>query len=452
MIAARAARRASDRLPRGSLPIISIIFLLALIPRLLWAYGANTNAFYDKAYHARPVDYATPNGVDDLTFYLQSAHSIAEGNGYREPFHATPTARYPPGWPAILSIFDRIFGEHALPPATFNAVLGATTCVATFLLGARLFGRAAGVGAAVILAYLPSHVLLAAVLRTEIIFTLLCSVVLLVALEAPSIRRTVALGLLIGVSALIRGEAVFLPIALLFILRWHGAEWRMAFRHTVIMSAVAFAVLAPWAARNSARFGSPVLLTTQTGVNLMLGRMPQKGVGPDFAAFFAVAQPYRSEAEPQRQIDIERASYRKAWQRVVHHPLGEVALVPSKLRHLFQNDPVWGSDDFIIGGLWRGPVTFHIARWISQVYYDLALAGFALMVALRGGERAIRPILAMTALWSFVFGAVFFGLDRYHMPLLPLFAVGAAVGWRSLLRLAWEGMRSLVAKPATSVT
>ena len=422
---------------RGQLAAPVAIFCLALIPRLLWVVSSNVDTLYSHIYRTSSLDYAAPLGEDDMTFYLQTARSIAHGRGYSEPFRGGPTARYPPGWPAVLSPFDRVFGDNALPAATFNAIVGAATCVTTFLLGTRLFSRAIGIAGAIILAIFPSHVLFSPVLLTEIPFTFLFTCVLLAALGGESRRRTLATGLLVGAAAFVRGEALFLPLGLLFVYRSIGLPWRAALQRTVLVAASALAVVAPWTVRNAIQMDAPVLLTTETGVNLMLGQVPQAGNGPDFPAFFAVAEPYRLLQEPRRQVEIERASYRKVRERLSSNPLDEVALVPAKTQHLFQHDPVGGSIQIIMVALWPGTFAFSHVRDIAESYYYLVLAGCVLLVCFQPRSRGVAAILSMAGLWTFVFGIVFFGIDRYHMPLLPLFAVGAAAGWSSLLGFAW---------------
>jgi hypothetical protein len=180
-----------------------------------------------------------------------------------------------------------------------------------------------------------------------------------------------------------------------------------------------------------------VLVASNTGVNLMLGQVPQAGNGPDFFAFFAIAEPYRLLQEPERQVEIERASYRKVRERLSSNPLDELALIPAKTQHLFQHDPVGGSVQIIVVALWPGTFAFSHVRTIAESYYYLVLAGCVFLVCFQPRIRGVATILSMAGLWTFVFGIVFFGIDRYHMPLLPLFAVGAAAGWSSLLGYAW---------------
>ncbi len=89
--------------------------------------------------------------------------------------------------------------------------------------------------------------------------------------------------------------------------------------------------------------------------------------------------------------------------------------------------------------LWRGPLRLSDVRVVAEWYYYLVLAGSVLLAAFRWRSAGFGTVVSMGGLWSLVFGLVFFGLDRYHMPLLPFFSAGAAAGWGELLRYAKPG-------------
>jgi hypothetical protein len=104
-----------------------------------------------------------------------------------------------------------------------------------------------------------------AVLRSESLYGLLIAATLLLVLrlrESPTTRRAVALGLVLGLAALTRSEALLLAL-LLIPLVW-GAGGRRA-RNLLVAGALIAVVVLPWCVRNTAVFDRPVGLTTGAG-------------------------------------------------------------------------------------------------------------------------------------------------------------------------------------------
>ena len=409
----------------------AFIFLLALTPRLAWVLSADVSSVYRPVYDAPSVDYTVPPGIDDVTYYLLTARSIAQGEGYAEPFFGTPSARYPPGWPYVLSSFYFFFGPNPLPAVVFNAVVGAATSVLTYFLGLRLFGRKIGFGAGIIIALFPAHILFSSLLLTEVFFTFVLTSILLLSCSGMGGWRALALGLMMGGATLVRGEAVLLPIVLLAVLRARGASWRSIARQATLVGVGMAVLLVPWAVRNSFQFDSPVLLTTQTGAVLLVGHASNVRGGPDVGPYFDLMEDYRELPEPLRQLEIERAASREAWDGFRSDPLGDLALIPTKLRWFYQHDSTWGPARLFVEAFWTGPLPFQGARIIAEAYYYFVLAGAVLMVAIRhpaAWRGAYGLLFGVIGLWSFMFGFLFYGDARYHMPLLPLLSIAAAGG------------------------
>ena len=97
----------------------------------------------------------------------------------------------------------------------FNAVLGALTIAALFVLVRRVFGRRPAIVAAAVFTVLPGPILWADVAVAETFYTLVVVLVLLVFAFAP--RRwwaPLVFGLVCGLATLVRGEGMlFVPAA-----------------------------------------------------------------------------------------------------------------------------------------------------------------------------------------------------------------------------------------------
>src|SRR5205085_1312955 len=74
---------------------------------------------------------------DAMTFH-QVAQHLADGQGFRRPFVAGPTAEHPPGWELLLAAADRVGANGYLAHRLIGALLGTVTVVLVGLLGPLL--------------------------------------------------------------------------------------------------------------------------------------------------------------------------------------------------------------------------------------------------------------------------------------------------------------------------
>ena len=408
----------------------AIIFVVALALRLVWVLLPDQAGFYDPIYDNTLADYPR-NRTDDASFYLLTGRSLAEGDGYVEPFTDGATARAPPGWSAVLAIFYYAFGPTVLPALVLNAVAGAATAVVVYLLGLQIFGRGTATAAGLAMAFFPGHILYSSVPTPMVFFTFLLALTLLLFCHASKDWHVCALGLTVGAAAMMRPEAVALPAAFLVVWILQLGSLRKAVRRTALVGLAMLLMLLPWAVRSSVQLGSPVLLTTRGGIILMIGHGDGASGGFDFERFQSLWEEYEHLPEPDRQVEMDAAALDRAWSAIRRHPAQSVALVPKKLWETYGHDPIWLFGLILYKPLWVGPVSFEQARMATDVYYYVVIAAAWLVVVVRLPTRrrgGYALLLSIVALWSFLYGFVFFGNLRYHMPLLPILALLAAAG------------------------
>lgn len=421
------------------------IVLAALAVRLAWV------AFIDDGLHNTtlpPLDDRGPAYVelltrrltDDQAFYVRSAQYLAEGQGYKEPFSESVTARWPPGYPLVLSALFAAVGPSLLAAQVLNVVLGAASVALLYLLAVRLFDRRVALIAAALLAFFPAQVYFSSLLMTEALVTAgLLALVLFLVLQlgrqrALSWRRLLVIGLAIGALALVRGEILLLaPLLGLYWLARH-ASWPEAAARTALLLGGAALLFVPWTVRNAVQLKAAVVMTTGTGGALIQGHaegasgeLSQK-IYNDLSARFA------DRPEPERQVAENATGIREAFKFMVTHPLQELRLIPAKLYYLFRDDPG--------GRTWAqlrrlGVEHEDVFRDLGNGYYFavLLLAVFGMAMSAREllrGERAL--LLLVVALWLFVYGFVYVGDGRYHFPLVPIMCLFAGLFLRGALR------------------
>jgi 4-amino-4-deoxy-L-arabinose transferase-like glycosyltransferase len=361
--------------------------------------------------------YVRPIPVSDFEAYDLIARSLSRGLGYCWEAGA-PTVMYPPGYPFTLSLIYRAFGPSWDAAKGFNVAFDLGAIALTYALGALLFSRLVGLLAALALAVWPSHWAYCGLIAGETEFTLLLMLLLVLAFisarkGAPTWRWAVALGVLLGLTSLVRGQALllFLPIGAFWALRWPG-QWKAAALRAGTVFAICLLVITPWTLRNRLVLGSAVLISSGAYQALWAGANP--GATGTYVPTPAVAD------SEMRRLAI---SY------IVNHPLRYAGYAWPKLKALI------GSDDqawyWSVASLER-PVPPAVAARNGLIcdYYRVILAlaaagGLLAILMLRFTSSASLPLLIL-GYWAGVH-MVFIGVDRYHFPVTPLLALLAAL-------------------------
>ncbi|MHB8685168.1 MAG: glycosyltransferase family 39 protein [Dehalococcoidia bacterium] len=440
---AAAAQTAARAAARERLTLAAIA-ALAFAVRLAWILYTNY----------------TPTLRDDAGRYDLLGRSLAHAAGYVNP-NGTTTLFWPPGYPFILAAVYRLFDDSVRAALVLNALLAAATVVLVYAIGRRAFaGRAAMLGA-LLYALMPSAVFFAGVTLSETTFTfvLLLAIWLIVESAARrSWRLLVAAGVAVGYAALIRGQAALIPLVALPFWLWsagdvatgerrgdggaasgaptgarHGRrEVRAALLRTLVLGAVAAAVIAPWTVRNYVESGSPVLISTNAGVDFYIGHSASADGRGRIVNELVFRYPNLSE--PRAEARVSNDGFREGLKYIVHHPLREVSLSARKVFWLYENDHEalqW------IDGHGERRVLPHGVKLalggLSDVYYwlliALALIGVRRWLTCpRGIAGATRLLLvSLVAYWTLVHVA-FFADPRFHAPITPVLCLWAAVG------------------------
>jgi hypothetical protein len=297
--------------------------------------------------------------------------------------------------------------------------------------------RSGAILASAIWALNPAAILFSGTFLSETLFTtLLVALAVLLDRVPPRAPSHVVPGLVLGALILIKPETLLFAATLAVLLVVRGL------RPTAVAALLGTAglVVAPWLVRNAAVFGRP-LLTTSTGVNLLIGN------NPDAAGGYGPARVPSSVREARGEAAVDAAARRAAVGYIMSRPDRFIALAPVKVAHVLASDT-----ELSVGRFATTPPTgvlpssfkeryhsvhgaIHLA--VNLPYFALVIAGLFGLAARRGGiERAVFAAIVVSVL---VVHVVTFGGSRFHFPWMPFFAASAAGlpdgGWR-LLRSA----------------
>jgi 4-amino-4-deoxy-L-arabinose transferase-like glycosyltransferase len=417
--------------------VLAAILALAAVVRTAWVL-----------YAARE-----PQELHDPLFYMIYADQIASGEGYRL-LDGSPTAYYPVGYSATLGALFFVIKHTFIPDNFPNAVgffqvfLGIATLGLAFYVGRKLFGVAAGLAAALVMALFPNLVYHTAAPLTETLFNFLTMATFALLVSPLWMKgeigrgRLIVAGVMLGASSLVRPIALlWLPI-LFVVWLYAGARFRDAAVQTGVIAVATFAVIMPWTIRNVIVMDAPLLISANLGDDLCIGHNP--GATGHFElppeCFEGYGQYQRPELETKRNNDLIRESISFA----VRHPLYEIKLLAWKARWTYDHDHdgLWAvesyGDDMFINDTLR--------RWLSHtadIYFFTVLSagGLALIaLAFRGGDpRHLFLVLATLAFATVPLA--FFGDARFHVPAVPYLTLGVGWGAVAFLRAVMPRLR-----------
>ncbi len=359
----------------------------------------------------------------DAAQYFRLAQSIGAGAGYTE--HGMPTAYWPVGYPGFLGGLFAVFGSHPVVGQLANLTLAAASFFLVLGLTRRIFQSETTARVAVLLlALYPNHIAYTPLLLTELLFTLLVLAGCWLAMFHGGRRAAIVAGLIFGLATLVKPQTLLLPAMLILLglmSRSGRLEVHRRLRNGLLLYLALMAVLVPWSARNFLVLGSPILVSTNGGVNLLIGNNPSADGGylEDDAL---LAQRRFSLAD---QVAADQRAKALATQWIAAHPRRFLELMPLKALRL------WGWDGEADWSYRIGFANYHAfanvfrgVRAANQVYYFGLLALFLASIAMLPGRLA-----RLTVPWIF-FGYAFvlyttlislivFGAPRFHFPLMP---------------------------------
>jgi hypothetical protein len=351
---------------------------------------------------------------DAMTFH-QVAQHLADGDGFRRPFGPGPTAEHPPAWEVVLAAADRAGANGYLSHRLIGALLGTVTVVLVGVLGRAGAGARTGLVAAALAAVYPMLWAADVSLMSETLYGTLLAGALLAALA----RRAALLGVLLGLAALTRGEALLLVPLLVVPLFWRAP------RALAVCVAACALVLAPWTIRNLTTFAEPVLVSNNANGLWVGANCPQTYSGPliGYWRFQCYTPPRRGEDEAsyfarQRRIGV----------RYLRDHAGRLpAVLGVRLLRLFD---AWSLPQSVFINAQEGRAPRPLPWAIRSAWLVMALAAAgAVVIAKRRG--ALLVLLAPVAMVVLV-GLATYGTTRFRFAAEPSFCVLAAVALTSI--------------------
>jgi 4-amino-4-deoxy-L-arabinose transferase-like glycosyltransferase len=355
---------------------------------------------------------------DALTFHLEGGF-VADGEGFHHIFDGEPTAEHPPLHILVIAVIDLLGGNGFLSQKLALCAVGTGTVVLIALAGRLLGGEGLGLLAAAIAAVYPMLWLADGSLMAETTYAFFVTASLLCTLayrRRRSARLAAALGGLIALAALTRGEGLALLVALVLPLLWR--RWR----HLAVAGLVAIVVLTPWTVRNLTTFDKPFVISTNSatvwaGANCHRTYYTDQ-IGAWVFSCFGPRPAGRDESD-------EAAVYRDRGLRYMRDHAARLPLVAAaRLGRLWDVYRPWTQGTFFNGVEGRHPRATHLGLLAYWALLPFALLGALVM----GGRRRGLWILVAPIVMVTLVGLATYGTTRFRMAAEPSIVLLAAVG------------------------
>lgn len=244
--------------PRLALLAVLLLGFLLRIEAFQWNWFMHGDVMGDAIVAAelrrdgRLIVFQSPKSADPSLYTLPP---LEEGE---------PLMQHGPLWPILGATLTLLrdgastVADGFLSLRTLSLFAGTLVIVFVFLIGSRLLEPIAGLSAAAFAAI--SYVLIdfsgnGAFYSFQAVLYLLW---VLVALKSPSLRRTLLMGFLAGITYLVNFQAIIMIPAGLVVLLFQERSWKRLMFHAILLIGVAILVTSPWLVRNAILFGDPL--------------------------------------------------------------------------------------------------------------------------------------------------------------------------------------------------
>lgn len=412
-------------------PLLAVL-AAALCIKLAYLFLSRESAFFEPT-------------LLDPAYYDEWARRILKGGPAGEGvFYGLPL------YPYFLALVYSLTGASVMAAKVAQALLGLVTIFFIYKTAERLSGPRPALWAAGLAAVYGPLFFHESILIPEALSLPLYSASLYLCLklwEAPTVRRAVLCGVLLGLATLTK--AGVLPFAFVLIAALFLRKARSSKKDAAALALAFFAVLAPVTAHNWFVGKDLVPLTSHSGFNFYIGNneraegvfLAPEGTGSNVESQIqdsrAVAE--RDAGRALKPSEVSRFWSDKAWRFIREHPLDFVTLYGRKLLLFFDAREISDVQDYFFEKNFNAMLQFP--------WPNFSLLGPLFLLGLAASARALRQrgvIYAWTALY--IGGvAMYFINARYRLPMLPAFFVVGAAGIDSLLISLREKKRGTTA-------
>jgi tetratricopeptide (TPR) repeat protein len=395
------------------------IFALALVVRLVYLMESSNNPTFD-----------TP--ITDSSSYLSLAHSLVYGGESLDPLFWQPVF-----YPLFLAGIQLVTNEVIWTAKVFQILLGACTCVLTYLLGRRICDLRTGTVAGIITALYGPLIFYEAELLATGWEAFWCVALLLLfprATERLSVRGGILCGVCGALSVLTRPN--FLPflvagcVWLLFSRRRRGAE-RSETIAGLLAACVGFVIVAApaglWCRQLTGRLS---ILPATGGINMYIGNNPNSNETVNLRPgrdWYALATWPRREGVTGGMWAEDDFFRERVQAYVMNEPWDFLLGLADKSAQMCSARELPRTLDVYVFREWSELLGLLAWRVGGFGFPFGLLLPLAMVGAIRRGRHMPAMVWLLPALYALSIVVVFVS-GRYRAPLTPVLTIPAAAG------------------------
>lgn len=389
--------------------IVLAIFLLRII--YLFELSKNDPLFY----HPLP-------GTDQDMYY-QSAYQILNGEFPMSVFGYNPLYYY------FLALCLKIADCNLFGVRIIQVLLGAGTCILTYLMGKRLFNYQVGLISLILSGICGTLMFHDGILLSTTLTTFLCSLCLFLLIRLMdkfNKRDLIISGISFGLAVLSQPNVIlFLPFVLLWLFFALPISKKRGILICSIFALVFFLTISPVTIRNYIASGKFILLTTAGPFQFWLGNNEHA------PGIFDFCQPYLEEIQNKSQKEGRDLYIEDVLRFIKKNPIAFTKLQIKKLL-LF-----WGDYDI------PHQVGYDSTKKLSFLLNIFPGFGIIVILGIIGMLFSLKNWKKFTLLYLFVlvysFSVIgFLVVGRYRPPILPILIIFASFTlkmWYEKIRL-----------------
>jgi len=236
--------------------ILILIFVVSLIIRIgfgIYTYQTKgTSGFADDWDYISYANNIIEQGifVTDLSTFRSNSHEVG------------------PGFPLIVALLFKIFGESYLPIIILNAIISSLIPIIIFYLGKEVFNKQVGLISSIWSIFYVLHIRYIPFVLKEVWLAFLFPLIIYLFIVAIKKDRYFLLLMFSMLYAFLihidERFFTYFPILIIAFLLLDIKSWKSGFKKSALFTSVVLFLMVPWLVRNYSVYKRPVILTERT--------------------------------------------------------------------------------------------------------------------------------------------------------------------------------------------
>jgi hypothetical protein len=347
----------------------------------------------------------------DSIYYISIAERLYQFGSYLSE-QGFKTAYWPIGLPAILAVIRTISRDNILIMKVLNILIYLSLVFVTYKLFSGKLSKLSGVIFLISFAFFPANLFSSNFILTEYPFTLILWIIILLTIKYP-LKYAFFLGFLTAVLSYLRPLGLVIPfVIILYYIKYFGLK--ASFNYSAKILIVFVLLLGPWAVRNYQVFKSFVPVSTNGGINFLMGNHSNSDGTVNFNFEYDFYNP--DEAEESNK------AYRKGVNDIWSEPgLAVVRCIKKIFYSYFRTDTsiAWAlkKSEYNLPSI----ISSYTFYFINFIYYIIiAISFLSIINIIRAGRTQFHNLLLIVfSLFIFLI-VIYVGGEKYLIPILPV--------------------------------